>query len=492
LKIPSSDLYELVKSLTKGEKRYLKVNTGKGKKDYLKLLDALLSQRVYDESVLKEKYQQEAFVQHLAVSKRYLYDYILRALDQYQAGDFTAEVEKLLRHGRILLVKGHPLQAYKQVQKAKQLAYQFELFEQVLNLLKLEKQLLGQVIIQKKIKIDFESIFEEEKNCLAQIDNTNEYWYLSSRMYQLQMRFQKAASKTEEDMLRALNEDARLSSMELATNLRSKMYFLQFKSIYHFTLGETEKAHQYNVQFLQLLESDENYLKRFPERYLSILNNLLIDSLVLKNREAFDVDLEKLKTIPQNMAFKKIKGIDARVFRQYMSLTINRVLMERNFEKGLELIPRLEAGLQQYGNQIPKQHRISLLYLGANLLFCNKQFSASLDWLELIIQDTKEEVVQEIYQFARVLNLLVHFELKNENLLSSLLVSTRRYLRKRRPLYETEIQLFRFLQRQLNVVNKKEADEIWQSFKASILSLSKDRKEARVFNYIDLVSWLGK
>jgi hypothetical protein len=42
MKVASSFLFDLVHSLSKSEKRYIKVQQKKGEKDYLKLMDAIL------------------------------------------------------------------------------------------------------------------------------------------------------------------------------------------------------------------------------------------------------------------------------------------------------------------------------------------------------------------------------------------------------------------------------------------------------------------
>lgn len=76
----SDDLFRLVKSMSKSEKRYFKLFAsmqGKNKK-YLLLFDAIDRQGVYNESALKEELKQEKFVRQLAVTKGYLYNLILK------------------------------------------------------------------------------------------------------------------------------------------------------------------------------------------------------------------------------------------------------------------------------------------------------------------------------------------------------------------------------------------------------------------------------
>ncbi|MGE3653683.1 MAG: hypothetical protein AB7G22_06145, partial [Flavobacteriales bacterium] len=60
----SNNLHSLIKSLTKSEKRFITLNTQihKGDKVYLKLLEAIDKQDVYDEKLILRQFKNEAFV----------------------------------------------------------------------------------------------------------------------------------------------------------------------------------------------------------------------------------------------------------------------------------------------------------------------------------------------------------------------------------------------------------------------------------------------
>ncbi len=119
----------------------------------------------------------------------------------------------------------------------------------------------------------------------------------------------------------------------------------------------------------------------------------------------------------------------------------------------------------------------------------NKRSDEAVRWNNLILNDAKEDVVKEIYYFARVLNLLIHFELGNESLLSSLLLSTPKYLKKRRTVYATEKALFRLLGKLLNAPDKGERRALLSAFSGELTILAQQAGERRVFNYLDLRLW---
>ena len=84
----SDDLFELIKSLTKSEKRYFKIVTNKKdnespKNNYLRLFDEIEKQKVYDEKKIIEKFAGSSFVKHLPSEKNYLYTCFLKSLNLY-------------------------------------------------------------------------------------------------------------------------------------------------------------------------------------------------------------------------------------------------------------------------------------------------------------------------------------------------------------------------------------------------------------------------
>ena len=61
---PSTELFDLIKSLTKSEKRFFKLASSlqTGDKNYLKIFDAIDRQSNYDENTIKGQFKNETFI----------------------------------------------------------------------------------------------------------------------------------------------------------------------------------------------------------------------------------------------------------------------------------------------------------------------------------------------------------------------------------------------------------------------------------------------
>ena len=124
-------LHQLIKSLTKSEKRFIKLNAQmhKGDKVYLTLMDAIAKQKEYNEVELLELFKDEDFIKQFSVAKNYLQNYILKQLRQYHSGlRASIECKNLLIDIEILFWKGQYKLSEKLIAKAEKIANQYELF----------------------------------------------------------------------------------------------------------------------------------------------------------------------------------------------------------------------------------------------------------------------------------------------------------------------------------------------------------------------------
>lgn len=68
---PSTELFDLIKSLTKSEKRFFKLHSAlqSSDKNYLRIFDAIDKQKAYDEEGLKKLFAKEQFIKHFPSEK---------------------------------------------------------------------------------------------------------------------------------------------------------------------------------------------------------------------------------------------------------------------------------------------------------------------------------------------------------------------------------------------------------------------------------------
>ena len=121
-----ADLFHLIRSMSKSEKRYSKMESKKaGDKtsNHIKLFDAINKMEEYDEDILKRKLKKETFVKHLSAEKRYLYQAILKSIRNFR-GDQSifAQIKSLVIDANYLQERSLYSQAKNMLNKAEKLA----------------------------------------------------------------------------------------------------------------------------------------------------------------------------------------------------------------------------------------------------------------------------------------------------------------------------------------------------------------------------------
>jgi len=492
---PSTELFNLVKAMTKSEKRYFKLFAARhmtaDKLNYLRLFDQLDKLEEYDEQVLKRKIEKEHFVEYLPSAKYYLYNIILESLHAFhEEGSIDSRIKKAIHQAEILYDKGLIEQSRKLLKTTRLQAYANDRFQHVLDILALEKKLIARTYYTGFSPSDIQAIHEEEEQCILRLQNANEFWRLHGQIYQRHFSKGQLRNKRDAAELEELIAHPLLSAPEKALSFKAQLDYYQIHAIYQFLKGRTDLAYEYNRSFLNLMEENVGRIKEFPKRYMASLNNYLIDSLRLNKLQEFEEGLLKFRQLPTIPAFDRIENLEVDIFRLSYILELNMLVDRGDFVRANDLLPEVKRGIETYADRIVKHNRITLFYLAAYISFGAEQYSQAAWWVNQIINDTSEDMVEDIYAFARVLQLFIHYEMGNYDLIEYLMKSAQRYLNKRDRLYQVESHVLRFMRKCTTSKSKNEINTLLHELLDAILPLKEDAAEQRAFGYFDFISWI--
>jgi len=89
------------------------------------------------------------------------------------------------------------------------------------------------------------------------------------------------------------------------------------------------------------------------------------------------------------------------------------------------------------------------------------------------------------------MNLVIHFELKNFELLRYLLISTYRFLYKREKLFKVELLVLEFIRKLPKVKNEHELSFLFIRMQKELKKLKPDKFEKNAFEYFDFSQWVN-
>ncbi len=482
----NSELFELIKSLNKNEKRYFRMQASmqKGSKNYIQLFDAIYSQKTYDEKAIKEKYRGDKFIKHLAFTKNHLYSLIMKSLINYNSEkSVDSRIHSIISECKILFDKELYKKYFKTIGKAKKLALKYERFGYMLQILDMEKIIIRKEEIQT---LKSESIYFEAVSAIEKLRNMFEYSRISANLLTNYRRFGIRRERKQDKLPDKVLSKPVMKNIDNALSDRSKESFYRIHEIISETKGEYEKM-------LRALEGRYGIVSKNPlpfEDYIidyqaDILFSLVNTSLKMNNLPEAERYLHLTRNVKINSEADKA---DYETF--YISTELQIHLKNHEINKAVKLISRLEEILTAGKDKmlIDTELLIRFYIITARILEGN--FSAALAAVNSFLAHPFIDKRNDLESYAMILNLIIHFELKNYPLLRYLLISAYRYFYKREKLFKLEQLIIEFIRRLPKVKNDDDLIYSFIQFRKGLRQMKKDEYEKNAFEYFDFLEWI--
>jgi hypothetical protein len=489
---PSTELFSLIKSLSKSEKRFFKLNSAlqSGDKNYLKIFDFIERQHKYDEEELKDHFKKETFIQHLPSEKNHLYKLILKSLRAYYSEESISSILKQeIKNVEILYKKALYKECNKFVKRAKEIAVEYEKFYYHFELISWERRLLEEAFESGVFNQNLDELVKEENEVLEKLRNLAEYHILYSK---INLIFRSGGFTRNEGERKIVNEIADyhlIKGKNTAISVRATSICYYIKGLCSASTRDYEDALVNFRKAKAVMDRNEKIRDDVQQRYINTLSFIMLCHIDMHDFKNAGAVLEELSALHLNKAFS---SLDSRV-RLFTSVYIGKLqLMNRQgeFEKALELVPAIETNLAEFDDKINKEKLLLFNYNLAYSYFGVGDYRKALKYINVLLNDNEKQLRQDIYSFSRIFNLVIHFELNNHDFLEYDMKSAARYLNKYEKDYEVE-QLFMTEMRSLaRVTSAGERTKIFLKFDSQLEKLLKIDRENVILEYFDLRSWL--
>jgi tetratricopeptide (TPR) repeat protein len=489
-KTPSTKLFNLIKSLSGSEKRYFKLFASNKKTDntskYLLLFDAIDLQEIFDDEKLKEIIYADEPIQSRKYSelKAYLYDLILKSLHGYdEKSSVDFKIKGMLHSVRVLYKRSHYEDCKEVLQKVKKLAYSYEHFTNILEVLNWEKQIAYASMDIPFLDADLDRIDDEEKECLERLKNLSGY---KNVFYKVLVNIRKNAllrSEEQRKILKKIIDNPLLKSVTLVKSHKAKLLYHRTYSLYYYAVLDHEKFYDSCKIVLTEMESKPKLLKEDVSEYISALSNFTLSCGLLEKYEEVRQNLAKFLKIKTNTLDDELK-----VHMEYYGKAFSLSNFTGEFEQGLDILEKHFEGLKKFGEGSFQKGRFYFQYF--YIYFGIGDYDMALEYLNQWLNLPRSIERQDLQSLARILNLIVHFEMGNTMLLEYLFRSTYRFLRKRNRMYDFEKRVLTFIKDSNKIRTSRELREAFIKLKKDFEELSKVPSEKVMFQYFDFIAWL--
>lgn len=488
---PKDNLFLLIKTLTKSEKRQFKLYVGRlgvnSDSKFLNLFNLLDKTKVYNETtILKSGIVKK---QQLANVKAHLYKQILISLKLNPSHqNVRSQIREQLDFASILYHKGLYKQSLKILDKAKEVAMVNEEKNLAFEIVELEKIIESQYITRSiNSRADELAIQARDLSALNVI--ASKLSNLSLQLYSIILKTGYVKNENEaKEVTKYFND--RLPNLKNKTlGFREKLWYYKALLWYNFLLQDFLNCYRYALKWVDLFYQNPKMINVNPVFFLKGNNYLLEALFFIGNQPKFVEKLSHFKSVVNDTKFIKDENVSALIFLYTNFHSINKHFIDGSFNEGLHLIPLIENDLVTFEDRIDPHHKMVFYYKFASLHFGAGNNKECIAYLNKIISNKTLSMREDLLCFSRVLNLVAHYEAGLDYHLETLLRSTYKFLIKMNDLHDVQKEMIKFI-RGLQDIYPHDLKNAFKDLHKRLKVYEDHPFERRAFLYLDIISWL--
>ncbi|HET6243329.1 MAG TPA: hypothetical protein VFF35_02270 [Bacteroidia bacterium] len=451
----------------------------------MKLFESIEKQNLYNEKKIIVSASAKQSSATFSVAKSYLQNLILKSMATYHSGSsIDIELSEHITHIEFLYNKRLFKQCLKLISKAKKKAREYDTTVHLLGFLWWQRLIYNEIAFLGKTEEDIIKLNREEVLLIEKLKNSRRIESLFSEFY-YQFTLQGIARNEEdaEKYYRLMNYPL-LEHIDKALTFDAKNSFYNIHSYYYKAINDPEKQYVFDKKRVELIEDDSKFIQIYIHTYLAALQNLISSTNQLRKDEEFHENVNKLISLDLKSEHLKIK-----VFGFVNNILMKSYSRSGDFIKSLPFLQQLEEGLEKYKDKIDLQSQAIFNYNIAYFYFAIGQHTKSLSRINMVINISGSDLRHEIQSLARVMNLLLHYELKND-LIGYIIKSTIRFLSKSNKLYKMENHILDYIRKSTHLNSKSEILKSFKVLKKELEIIVQDPMEKSMLENLDIISWL--
>jgi tetratricopeptide (TPR) repeat protein len=453
---PTPDLFKLVKSLTKNEKRYvtLFLNSGlySNNKNSLLLFKAISKQEQFDEVVLKKQLGKIAATRFSA-EKNKLFDLILESL-MFLYRDALPERRVVRNRLRawFLFQKGLISPARKYLQKTQLMAQENEFFPH-LALLAYHENWMARVASVEEGHFSQEKFHKRDQELLQGLSEDLVLHTLYTELLDLEKRSGNNAKPAVDELERLMKNPLLDPSVKLI-GFTARMSRLEILRLYHSMKNNHREAYGYCRQVTAAFESSKIYLDQNYGRYCNMLGNQLMHAVLMRENNELPFLIQKMRKAYKTMLHYFNYDV---AYNEFLGIHLPELISLRNRADaitGPSLLAQLEKDFLLYRPQLHDAMIVGFYFLFGTYHFYLGNLKKALHHFNDLIDSTDPEIGEHFQCMARLVKLLLHYDLGHYDLLPSLAQSAMRMLKKKERFGPLEKELLSFFLKPIESENK--------------------------------------
>lgn len=483
----------LINSLSSSEKRAFKLSSGKNKSqsEYMGLFELVSSHAlptIDSRKIIASEFKKKFPHSSIDHTSRYLIKLITDLLIRTKIEkDNEFKMWHSLLRVKILQERSLSEESYRELKKIRETAaslqnyhVQYIALREELNFVS-EQQYYG---ITDQYIIDMQMMARETLRMMHSIEEHYSLYEL------LQYRLTRLGKAVSEESRKKL-DDLLLSEVSLVTGkirntFESRKLHLLFQSFYFIYTGDYSSAVRCFYDLNRLFEQNSQLHGHHPIDYFSSLDGILDSLRSIRHFDEMFYYVDKLRTISSEGVPDYFRGLIDKTITVY---TLAALLGKNEYDQAITYIETLPPSVFNSYRIVNDEKQAELCFYCSLAYYHKKQYKKAHKYLFSVLNEYSNFSQQPIYKAIRLLNMVIHYALKDMTYLECDIRAYRRWT-KIAGLSKTATLIIKILIHDPVTKSRHVNAAFMKKLSPSLDNIAKDRYERQILKYFDFIEWI--
>ena len=483
----SNDLYDLLATLSKSEKRYCRLmlasGAGRRSSSCLRLFEILSPMGEFDEARVRHAVRAEAFAGHLSVTKNHLYHHLVKSLRALRGEpNIRSHIRALVDAAEMLSERGLHSQAHERIARARMLADAGGYLPESLEIERLE----WLVETREQYRGVAPGALEERRRRVAGIlDRLENYWdYLG--LYARVSVALLADGPLRSDGAAPVDWVAEHPLIVAPTPCSpgAERFYFETLRLYYMLTARYAEGFEYCSAYLERIDRGQMGSPADPMLRMQVLYTHIALAIKVSQPDVARHACDALRSIVPATREERT---------EHAQLSFNGELLVHMIDLDYRAIeamaPRLAAVVGGNGG-VMSQDELAYYVNLAYAQFANGQLRSAAASLHRVLNDHRVGFRNDVLRTARILHLMVNYDLGEHELLPYLIRSTYRLIAGCNHLHRFERALLRLLRRLANVAGNDALFRELRLMRDELAIIAGDPREHEASTAYVILAWI--
>jgi len=422
--------------------------------------------------------------------KANLYKQVLRSLrDIHKEGYLEIKAREHFDFAKVLYAKGQYNASLEMLAKVKKLARRTQKLPLEYLAHSFEKHIESQHVtgsMSPKAIV----LVDESRAMISELQLTDQLANLSLLMYGKYLQLGVVRSEVEQkELTDFVQEHVPAGLQQHKLSFYQQLYLYQAYVWYYIMLQNFAKYYQYAQRWTNLFEANPEMTQIETVTYIKGIHNVLNALYLSDKAKRFEVTLQKFSRFNEDNQYDlSINELSQYNLFKYIHV-LNLVFFKANYQEGVAQADAIAELLRQQPTTWDLNRRIVFHYKLACVYFGAADYDSTITHLNHITNTHTPGLKEDVQCFARILKLITHFDIGDDQLVSYDVRSVFRFLLKMKELQAVQLEILKFI-RKIPSILPANINEEFETLRRKLIPLEQDMLQRRPFLYLDIISWL--